>query len=360
MDIPLSSVNLSNKEVEYVLDALNTGWISGTGDYLKRFEDSISERVGRSYAIAVANGTLALELILRALEVGAGDEVIVPALTFVAPAAAVSTVGGTPVFADITTSTWTIDVEDVAKKITPKTKAIIAVDVLGHPSDYDSLSAFGIPVIEDAAEAHGALYRNKPVGQFGIASIFSFHANKAITTGEGGCVLTDDESLMKKMRLIANHGMTKEKPYWHEIIGHNYRMTNLTAAVGLGQMDRWDELIQARNIVANKYDELLKQLSLTRRPVASWAKEACWLYTVTVEKRDKVLAFLHMSGVDARAIWYSLPELPIYKAGCRGEYPIARRISSTAIWLPTWANMPDSSIERVALSLETVLQQTGI
>lgn len=351
----MSSVSLSSLETGYAQDAINTGWISGTGNYLRRFEKAISQIIGRNHAIAVSNGTVALELVLRALEIGPNDEVIVPALTFVAPAATVQAVGATPVFADITEETWTIDPVDVQRKITPKTKAIIVVDVLGHPADHDALSTFGIPIIDDAAEAHGALYRNRPVGQFGIASTFSFHANKTITTGEGGCVLTDDATLMEKMRLLTNHGMTTDKPYWHEVVGHNYRMTNITAAIGLGQLERWDELVKARNLVAAKYDQLLSQLNIVRRPVASWAKEACWLYTIGVEKRKEVLSFLHAASIDARAIWYALPDLPVYQAGCRSEYPIARRVASTAIWLPTWANMPDETIRTVAAALEKIV-----
>lgn len=360
MNIPLSSVNLSRLENKYVRDALSSGWISGTGNYVTRFEEALCQKLGRNYAIATANGTIALELVIRALDIGRGDEVLVPALTFVAPAAVVRTVGSTPVFVDITNTSWTIDPQDVQNKITSRTKAIIAVDLLGHPADYQTLNSFGLPIIEDAAEAHGAHYLGKPVGTFGIASIFSFHANKTITTGEGGCVLTDDASLMKEMQLIANHGMTKEQPYWHEIIGHNFRMTNIVAAIGLGQVERWDELIEARNAVAALYDKNLLGLLMQRRPVATWAKEACWLYTICVNQRDKVLSSLRAEDIDARAIWYALPDLPLYRESCKGEYPISKEVSDHAMWLPTWAFMPPKIIMKVSSSLESAIKKNLI
>jgi perosamine synthetase len=351
MRIPLSSVNLSRLERDYAKDAIDTGWISGTGGYLARFESALAQKLGRKHVIAVANGTVALELALLAQGVGPCDEVIVPALTFVAPAAAVRAVGAIPVFADITSESWTINPQHVRRLITDKTKAVIAVDVLGHPCEFDELLALGVPLIEDAAEAHGALYRGKPAGSFGVMSTFSFHANKTITTGEGGCVATDNDSLAKTMRLIANHGMTGERPYWHPVVGHNFRMTNVTAAIGLGQVERWDEMVAARNHVAGVYDELLGQSILKRRPVASWAREACWLYTVTATGREAILPFLRERGIDARAIWTALPDLPLYAESLRGDYSIAREVAGTAFWLPTWAHMPEEEITFVAESL---------
>lgn len=351
MRIPLSSVELSELEKGYAKDAIDTCWISGTGAYLTRFETSLAQRIGRGHVVAVANGTVALELALLARGVGPGNEVIVPALTFVAPAAAVRAVGALPVFADITEESWTIDPEIVRRLITPKTKAVIAVDVFGHPCDFDALRQLNIPVIEDAAEAHGASYRGRPAGSFGEMSTFSFHANKTITTGEGGCVATDDDSLAAAMRLIANHGMTKERPYWHPVVGHNFRMTNVAAAIGLGQVERWDELVAARNRVARLYDELLGNSIVRRRPVAPWAAEACWLYVATATNREAAINFIRDRGIDARAIWTALPDLPVYRESLRGDYEVARRIAATAFWLPTWAHMPEDDISCVADAL---------
>lgn len=350
MRIPLSSVCLSQREINYAQEAIETGWISGAGSYVTRFEAALAQRIGRKHVIAVANGTLALELALLAQGIGPDDEVIVPALTFAAPAAAVRTVGAKPIFADITEESWTINPDEVRRLITDRTKAVIAVDLLGHPCDFDALSHLAIPIIEDAAQAHGALFRGRQVGGFGLISTFSFHANKAITTGEGGCVATDDDSLAASMRLIANHGMTTSRPYWHPVVGHNFRMTNVTAAIGLGQVERWDEMIGARNRVAELYDNLLGDV-VTRRPVASWATEACWLYTMLTSDREPFVSHLRDQGIDARAIWTALPDLPIYSESLRGDYNVARRIANTAVWLPTWSHMPEETITLVAKAL---------
>lgn len=358
--IPLSSVCIGPKEVSYVTDAIETGWISSTGKYVAEFEKSLAAVAERSHALAVTNGTVALEVVLRAMGIGPGDEVIVPALTFVAPAAAVAAVGALPVFAEVTEESWTIDVTDVARLISSSTKAIIAVDLLGHPCDYDALRivAGDIPVIEDAAQAHGASYKGRPVGSFGLASTFSFHANKAIATGEGGAVLTESKELLDRMWLIANHGMTKERPYYHEIVGHNFRMTNLTAAIGVGQVQRWVELTSARNRVASLYDDCLKGIpGLYRRPLADWAKESCWLYSVGISggKKEAVLNSFRRSKIDSRAIWTALPDLDIYQKSVRGSYAIARRLSSQVVWLPTSAVMTDGQVARVAEILSDAL-----
>jgi perosamine synthetase len=325
--VPLSGITLAGNELKYVADAVNSTWISGQGKYVSRFEEMLAEVVGRRYCIAVTNGTVAIELSLLALGIGAGDEVIVPALTFAAPAAAVMAVGARPVFVDVNRSTWTLDISGVKKAIGEATKAIIAVDLLGHPCDYDALSLFGVPIIEDAAEAHGAYYKGNPVGSFGLVSTFSFHANKTITTGEGGCVLTDDPRLHAQMRLIANHGMSKERLYWHEVVGHNFRMTNLTAAIGCAQIERWTTLVESRNQLALEYDQVIGTSDLRRRPVAEWATEACWLYCLTSSCRQEVLAGLVSRGIDARAVWTVLPECPVF-SGCKTVgFEIAAKIA---------------------------------
>jgi perosamine synthetase len=351
MRIPLSSVHLSELERGYARQAIDSAWISSSGEYITKFESALAEKLGRKHVIAVANGTVALELALLAQGIGPGDEIIVPGLTFAAPAAAVRTVGAKPIFTDVTEESWTMSPEHVRSLITERTKALIAVDVLGHPCDFEALGQLGIPIIEDAAQAHGALYRGKPVGSFGVMSTFSFHANKTVTTGEGGCVATDDDSLAASMRLIGNHGMTTSRPYWHPVIGHNFRMTNVTAAIGLGQVERWDEMVGARNRVAQLYDALLNS-AVMRRPVASWATEACWLYTVATNDREPFISFLRARGIDARAIWTALPDLPIYSDSLRGDYSIARRVANTACWLPTWSYMAEEAIVFVAETIK--------
>lgn len=356
MKVPLSSLSLSALERTYAFEAIETGWISGTGSFIRAFEEELARRIERRHVVAVSSGTTAVELALLGLGIGAGDEVVVPALTFVAPAAMVRAVGATPVFADLDPATWTLDPAHVGRLITERTRAILTVDVLGHPCDYDRLAAFGLPIVEDAAQAHGARYKGRAAGSFGAVSTLSFHANKTIATGEGGCVGTDDEALHERMRLIANHGMTPERPYWHPVLGRNFRMTNVTAAIGLGQVQRWDELVEARRAVAAAYDERLRDLPLTRRPVAPWATEACWLYTVSHPHRARLLDELRGAGIDARAIWTDLPSLPPYRPFVREECPVARRVSETSMWLPTWSFMEEETIDRVAGALNSVLK----
>ncbi|MCX4763821.1 DegT/DnrJ/EryC1/StrS family aminotransferase [Streptomyces sp. NBC_01275] len=350
--IPLSRPNLTALERSYVDSALDDGWISGTGRFVTRFEEGISKRVGRTYTTAVANGTLALELALRALGIGPGDEVIVPAFTFAAPATTVLAVGAVPVLVDVDPETWTIDAHAARAARTARTRAVIAVDVLGHPADYDALRDLGAPVIQDAAEAHGAAYRGRPVGGQGDLSVFSFHANKAITTGEGGSVSTDSAELAARMTLLTNHGMTPQRPYVHEVVGRNFRMTNLTAALGLGQLDRWDELTGARNSVAHRYTERLDPEAYVPRPVAPWAGYSCWLHTVTVpaDRRGAVLAHLRSRGIDARAVWPPLHEQPVL-ARPGVDCPVAEDVARRAFWLPSYAGMSDTDIDLVAAAL---------
>ena len=364
MRIPISQPNLSDLERQYVQEAVQSGWVSSLGPFTPRFEDLLAAKVHRQHAQACTNGTVALELALRASDIGSGDEVLLPALTFVAPAAVVRQVGAVPVLVDVTADSWTIDPECLLAAITPRTTAVIAVDLLGHPYDWwhikDSLAARNILLIEDAAQAHGAQHQyGYACGQLGDVSTFSFYGNKSITTGEGGAVLTDDPRLAAKLRLIANHGMTPQRLYWHEVVGMNGRMTNVTAALGVAQMERWDDLTAARKRVADQYDARLQPLFeagvLQRRPVAHWARESCWLYTVASPNRALFLDALRKAGIDARAIWTALPDNPAYVAYDSGNYPVARQVAAEAFQLPTWAGMPEEMIDEISEVIESCL-----
>jgi len=368
--IPLSQPSIKHRERALVEQAMQASWISGTGPFVKQFEDTLAAKLHGGHAVAVTNGTVALELALKALGIGAGDEVIVPALTFVAPAAAVRSVGATPVLVDVDAETWTIDPLVTPKAITAKTRAIIAVDAMGHPCDFAALDTMmrftpfrqPIEIIEDAAQAHGALYRRdtneepRPAGTLALISTFSFHANKAISLGEGGAVLTPYKPLADYVRLIANHGMTPGHPYWHEVVGTNNRMTNLQAAIGVAQVERWDALTACRRTIAKLYDERLQPLFdagiMTRRPVAKWAKESCWLYTVASPYRQQFLDGLHAQDIDARAIWYPVPDLPPYKK--EGGFPVTRKVGQEAFMLPTWADMTIDCIDMICEVLHGV------
>jgi perosamine synthetase len=360
--IPLSAPSISDAERTYVNAALRDGWISGTGEFVTQFEQGLSARFGRRRTVAVANGTLGLELVLRGLDIGPGDEVILPALTFAAPAMSVLAVGASVVLADVAPGSWTIDPAQARALLSDRTKAVIAVDLLGHPADYDALAALGVPVVQDAAEAHGAHYKGRQVGAQGDCSVFSFHANKAVTTGEGGSVSTDDEALADRMGLIANHGMSRDRPYVHDVIGRNFRMSNLVAAFGVGQLGRWTELVAARNAVSDRYHDLLWGTGCEPAPVAEWADRSCWLHTVSLEHREAVLRRVRAAGVDARAIWPVLDEQPVL-AHLAGDFPVARDAARRAVWLPTYAGMSEEEIcfvaDAVTSALRTVDQHGG-
>jgi perosamine synthetase len=360
MRIPLCTVTLGDREASYVQEAVSTGWISGTGRFVDAFERALELRTGRAHALAVNSGTSALELCLLALGIGPGDEVLVPALTFGATASAVLSIGAIPVFCDIEDSSWTIDIAHARTLTTHRTKAVIGVDLLGHPCDFDALAELNLPIIEDAAHAHGARYRGRSAGSLGMLSVLSFHANKAITTGEGGCVLTDDSDLADAVRLIANHGMRSSRPYYHEVVGRNYRMTNITAAVGLAQAERWDELIAGRAAVASQYGEFLADVPVSTRPVAQWAQPSWWLYVLHSRHRDRLVSLLRDQHIDARALWPSLDSLPVFSCGVRAEYPTARAVSRSAMWLPTWNGMPIEVITEVADAVKSVLSALSI
>ncbi|WP_046730283.1 DegT/DnrJ/EryC1/StrS family aminotransferase [Streptomyces humi] len=348
MRFPLSQPTLGRQEAENVSAAMASGWISGTGPFVDVFERALEHRTGRLSATALSSGTTALEILLSALGVGPGDEVVVPAFTFAAPAAAVLSVGATPVLCDVDAESWTIAPEAVPALLTPRTKAVIAVDLMGHPCDYGRLAELGLPIVEDAAQAHGARTADGTAGAFGTASVLSFHANKVITSGEGGAVLTDDPELADRVRLIAHHGMRAGDGYRHQVVGRNGRMTNLTAAVGAAQADRWDELVAGRLRAARLYDAHLTGRGFLPRPKASWASPSCWLYCVTSDERDATVARARRNGVDARAVWPALSDLPLYRRYAPRPCPVAIEISSTAMWLPTWSHMTPEDVTKVA------------
>lgn len=363
MRVPIAKPSISALEREYVHDAFEKQEFSGVPslEYIQRFEQAWCERIGREYADAVSSGTDALVVVLRALGIGYGDEVLIPAWTFAAPANACLYVGATPVLVDIDPENWTIEPYRASFCVTEKTKAIIGVDIFGHPCDWRMALWFnqtGEPIsyIEDAAQAHGSKYKADNgwfyCGNGGIASTFSMFANKAITSGEGGVILTDDHELAERISLIRNHGMKAN--YEHELVGGNHRLNNLSAALGTAQMERWDYLISERERVARTYDTHLPE-ELGRRPVSSWAQPATWLVVVTHPERDRLVAGLRAQGIDARPTWKSLDQFPIYAAGVRGEYPVANKVAAETFVLPTYPDLDDQTIIEICGMLENLL-----
>ncbi len=350
---PLSSVDLGPLEQAYVREALESGWISSVGPFVERFESAVAQRIDRAHVVSTSSGSAALELVLRALEVGPGDEVIVPALTFAAPANAVISVGAVPRFVDVSSDTWTLDPRAAEDAIGPRTRLIIAVDLLGHPCDFEALGALGVPILEDAAQAHGAALRGQPVGSFGVASVFSFHASKAISTGEGGCVATDDAALARRLRVSNGHGMHRARPYRHVEPGHNYRMTNVAAAIGCAQLERWSELTEARRRVQRRYEAVLRDAPVEHRPAGDSVSPSTWVHAIGVDRRDEVLAACRAAEIDARAIWPILPRQPAFASA--GHWPVAAGLADRVALLPTHARMGDDDVDRVAETIRWAL-----
>ncbi len=360
--IPISEPLLSGNEVEYVNDCVRSGWVSSLGKYIPEFEQGFADFCGVRHGIAVSNGTTALHLALVALGIRPGDEVIIPTLTFIATANAVRYTGATPVFADSEAETWNLDPQDVARRITPRTRAIIPVHVYGHPANMAPILELAkqhkLHVIEDAAEAHGARYQGKRVGSLGEINAFSFYGNKIITTGEGGLLTTDEDALAEKVRFLRDHAMSPEKRYWHTEVGFNYRMTNLQAALGVAQMERIEEFIARKRWIAESYNQGLREVaSVTLPPEAPWATSVYWMYSILLNKdfplsRDEVMARLRQQNIDSRPFFYPIHIQPPYQADI--SLPVAEDLSRRGINLPSAVTLTDADIQRIVQAIRNM------
>jgi perosamine synthetase len=354
-------------ERQYVLDCIESSWVSSTGQYIDRFESAFADFCGVQHAVCCSNGTTALHLVLAALDVGPGDEVIVPTLTFVATANAVRYCGGTPVFVDCDPSTWAIAPEQVEAKIGPRTKGIIVVHLFGNPAEMDAVQTIadrhGLFVVEDAAQAPGAEYRGRRVGSIGRLSTFSFFGNKIITTGEGGMVTTDDTDLAARVRILKSQGMDPARRYWFTVVGYNYRMTNMAAALGLGQLETIDWHLARRHEVAGWYRECLRGApGIGWQAEREWARHVWWMFTVVLDERlpverDAVMAKLLEAGFETRRVPYPLHQVPIYQEATRGQaFPAADHIARRGINLPTSSQVTRSDVEKIC---DTLLAAVG-
>ncbi len=357
---------MTGNELAYVSECLRSTWISSSGKFIQQFEAAFAAFCDAQYAVATNNGTTALHLALVALGIEAGDEVIVPTLTYVASANAVRYCGATPVLADCDPLTMTIDPASAAAKITSRTKAIMPVHLYGHPADMAEIEALAerhhIVVVEDAAEAHGARCNGRTVGAIGKCGAFSFFGNKIITTGEGGAVVTDDRNLAERLRLYRGQGMDPARRYWFPVIGYNYRMTNLAAAIGVAQMEHVGDQLAARKRVALWYHERLEACGeLFDLPAtAPWAKHVYWMYTVILRNaakssRDDVMARMAAVGIETRPVFYPIHRLPPYLEES-GDYPVADRLSARGINLPTHARLTEGDVDRIVSALITATQ----
>jgi len=359
--IPVASADLSGNEKEYALDAIQSSWISSTGEYVRRFEREFAGICGTRAAIGVCNGTVALHLALLSLDVRPGDEVLVPSLTYIATANAVRYVGAEPVFVDVDPATWCIDPAKLEGAITRRTRGIIPVHLYGHPADMDAINhiaaVHGLWVVEDAAEAHIARYKGRIAGGLARIGTFSFYGNKMFTCGEGGAITLDDPHIEVRIRTLRGQGMDPTRRYHFPVTGYNFRLTNLACAILCAQLERREAIVRRRMEIFRAYRELLTGVpGIGFQPVAPWAEPAPWLFCVTVDgkeygrSRDELMARLAEEGIETRPFFISLHRLPPFREESRrrGEHlPETDRLSAGGINLPTYNGLTDTSLERV-------------
>lgn len=386
--IPVNEPLLGDRELEYVTECIRTGWISSAGRFIKEFEKKWAAYCGMKYGVAVSNGTTALQVAVGCLDLQPGDEVILPTFTIISCALAVIYNGGVPVLVDCDPRTWCMDVSQIEAKITPRTRAIMPVHIYGHPVDMDPVlelaRKYDLVVIEDAAEAHGAEYlprvitnneneeaiengtipRGKKCGSLGDISCFSFYANKIITTGEGGMVLTNNLEYAEKARSLRNLCFQRERRFYHTELGYNFRLTNLQAAVGLAQLERIDELVARKRWMGQAYTERLQSVPGLQLPVEEpWAKNVYWMYGVVLDENTGMNATefaqrLWEQGVDTRPFFLGMHEQPVFlRHGLfKGEqYPVAERLARQGLYLPSGLTLTEEQIVAVSKVIESVL-----
>ena len=356
--IPVNNPIMDGNERAYVMDCLDSSWISSSGKYIDQFEEAFARFCNSKHAIACSNGTSALHLALLALGVSPGDEVIVPTLTFIASANAVAYCGATPVFTDSEPETWNMDPALLESKVTSRTKGIIVVHFRGHPADMDPIlevaRRHGLFVVEDAAQSHGAEYKGKKTGTMGDIGAFSFFGNKIVTTGEGGMIVTDNDDLADQMRLLRNQGMVNTNRYWHPVVGYNYRMTNVAAAIGLAQLEKIGKQLEGRSNAASWYQKYLHgHPGMQWQADKVWAKRVWFLFTLVLDRgagsvREDLIPYLLQHGIDTRPVYFPLHTMPPYaeKSGIDG-FPVASRVSQKGINLPTWAGVAEEDIRYI-------------
>ena len=363
---------LNGREKEYLEECIETGWISFEGPFVKRFEEGMAQFTKRKYGVAVSNGSAALEAAVLALELGEGDEVIMPTFTIISCVAPVVRVGAKPVLVDADPVTFNMRYEDIIAKITDKTKAIMIVHIYGLPVDMDPLLSLakerGIVIIEDAAEMHGQTYKGRPCGSFGDLSCFSFYPNKHITCGEGGMVLTDDEHLANRLRLVRNLFFSQKKRYVHEELGYNLRMTNLQAAVGCAQLERIEETVEKKRHIGHLYDELLADTPGLQLPLrhTEYAENIYWVYGIVLDDNvpfdaEEMRQRLKAEGVGTRGFFWPMHEQPVFRKRRMfvGEsYPVAERLARRGFYVPSGLTLTDEQQKYVADKVRFILCRT--
>ena len=366
--IPLAKPEFGPIEKALVNKALDTGWISSIGSFVEEFADQFAQTVNTTYALPVCNGTAALHLALIALGIGKGDEVIVPALSFVASANTVTYVGAKPVFVDIDPKTLNLDLNQVEAAITKKTKALMTVDLYGHPVDFDAFSKLAkkhkLHFISDSAESLGSRYKGKPVGSQADVATFSFFGNKIVTTGEGGMLVTNDKKIYDTAKLYRDQGKdTTIHNYYHPVIGYNYAMTNLQAAVGIGQLKQLKTFVVKKRRIADSYRKLLKGVpGITFQQEAEYAQSNWWMFSILVDQqkfgrsRDELMKLLLTNNIETRPFFYPLSKLPPYQqANQTKDFPVTYKLADQGMNLPSFAGLTDEEINYVVKIIKLVI-----
>jgi perosamine synthetase len=366
--IPVNEPLLTDADFASVMQALRSGWISGAGPHIEAFEARWADYCGRKHGIALANGTVALQVAVSLLDLQPGDEVIMPTFTIVSCALPVVLAGAKPVLVDSDPLTWTMDVNQVEARLTPRTRAIMPVHIYGHPVDMDPLldlaRRYELSVVEDAAEAHGAEYRGRRAGGFGTSSCFSFYANKLLTTGEGGMLLVDDDDLADRARRLRNLGFQPGRRFLHAELGFNFRLSNIQAALGMTQVERMDDIVSRKRRMGQAYNERLSEIPAIELQVQQpWARSVYWMYGLVLREEtgleaEEFARRLAAQGVETRPFFLGMHEQPVLrKRGLfAGEsYPIAERIARQGLYLPSGLGLEEAQIERVCQAVREVL-----
>lgn len=369
--IPVNEPLLNGNEKKYLCECIDTGWISSEGPFVKQFEEKMSAAAGRRYGIAVANGTAALEVAMQAIGIGPGDEVIMPTFTIISCAMSVTKLGAKPILVDSDIDTWNMKVDEIERKITCRTKAILVVHLYGLPVEMNYILAlaqkYNLKIIEDAAEMHGQTYYGMPCGSFGDISTFSFYPNKHITTGEGGMVVTDDEALAERCRMLRNLCFRKDIRYVHDEISDNYRFTNLQAAVGLAQLERLSEFVEKKREIGKFYTNALADIEGLRLPVSKteYADNIYWVYGIVLGKEttlsnQDITKLLAAEGIGTRTFFWCMHEQPVYqKQGMfAGEkYENAEYLARKGFYIPSGLAITKTQMETVADKIHKVFRE---
>jgi perosamine synthetase len=350
---PVYQPSLTGNEKKYVNECLDSTWISSKGKFIGEFESAFKSYVGARHAATVSNGTVAIHLALLALGIGPGAEVIVPTLTYIASVNAIAYTGATPVFCDSLKSTWQMDPDDVRRKITPRTRAILAVHLYGQPCEMDELVKIArehdLFLVEDCAEAFGSLYKGRHVGIFGDIGTFSFFGKKTLTTGEGGMVVTGDDTLYDRMVHFKGQGLAKYREYWHDVIGYNYRMTNICAAIGLAQLEQADSFLAKKRQIAAWYRLELEGSPVTLHDELGDVRHSFWMISILVREaadRDPLREVLRARGIETRPLFYPVHSMPMYSSAFQ-RHPVAEDLGWRGINLPSYPELREESVKEI-------------